>query len=119
EDGREIFVEKMIKSGIEFKILGNWDEIAMKSKWPKRFFDKPVYGDAYRKTLASAKIGLCFLSTHNRDGYTRRCFEIPAIGTLLLSQSTPELKELFIEDEEAVFFTDPEEMIYKIQKLLA
>ena len=56
---------------------------------------------------------LCFLSKLNRDTYTRRCFEIPACGKLLLSERTEDLMKMFTEDEEAVFFSTPEELVEK------
>ncbi|WGU68927.1 glycosyltransferase [Capnocytophaga canimorsus] len=45
-----------------------------------------------------------FLSKLNNDQYTRRCFEIPACGTMMLSERTPTLQEFYTENEEIVFF---------------
>jgi spore maturation protein CgeB len=65
--------------------------------------------------LCGARIALCFLSKLNRDTYTRRCFEIPASGTLLLSEYSDDLAGMFREGVEADYFRSPEEMIEKIR----
>jgi spore maturation protein CgeB len=72
----------------------------------------------YAKALCGADICLCFLSKINRDVYTRRCFEIPACGRLLLAERTYELQTLFKEDEEACFFSSEEELTNKVCWLL-
>ena len=55
----------------------------------------------------------------NRDVYTRRCFEIPSLGKLLLCERTLEMQELFKEDEEAVYFSNKQELLEKIEWLLS
>lgn len=72
-----------------------------------------VLGEEYTKALRGASMALCFLSKMNRDVYTTRCFEIPACGTLLVSERTPELARMYREDEEAVFFSSTEELVEK------
>jgi len=54
----------------------------------------------------------------NRDTYTRRCFEIPAAGTVLLAQYSDDLAGLFEPDVEAVYFKSPDELITKLTWLL-
>jgi spore maturation protein CgeB len=76
-------------------------------------------GPAYAAILQSAVAGLCFLSRLNRDTYTRRCFEIPACGAVLLAERTDDLRQLFREDEEAVFFSGSDELLAKAGRLLA
>ena len=60
-----------------------------------------------------------FLSKLNRDTYTRRCFEIPATKTFLLSEYSADLASIYQEGEEAEFFRDRREFIAKIIKYLA
>jgi spore maturation protein CgeB len=80
---------------------------------------EPVLGNDYPKALCGAKICLAFLSKLNRDTYTRRCFEIPACGRLMLAERTDDLQKLFKEDEEACFFSSNEELVQKVRWLLA
>jgi spore maturation protein CgeB len=68
----------------------------------------------YNRAICGAKIALCFLSKLNRDTYTRRCFEIPAAGVLLLSEYSADLASLFKEGEEADFFRGRSECLEKI-----
>src|SRR5947208_3167798 len=72
-----------------------------------------VWGDAYNKALCGAKIALCFLSKLNRDTYTRRCFEIPATKTLMLSEYSNDLATLFAEGSEIEFFRSISELVDK------
>jgi len=58
------------------------------------------------------------MSKLNNSTHTTRSFEIPACGALLLSERTNEMKELFEEDKEAVYFSDKEELVQKVQLLL-
>ncbi|WP_130836638.1 glycosyltransferase family protein [Lachnoclostridium sp. Marseille-P6806] len=72
----------------------------------------------YNNYLCSCKVPITFLSTLNRDTYTRRCFEIPAAGALLFSLYTEDLASLFDEDKEAVFFRGKQDFIQKLQYYL-
>jgi spore maturation protein CgeB len=51
----------------------------------------------------------------NRDTYTRRCFEVPATRTLLLSEYTDDLASLYRAGVEADFFNSKEEMMQKLR----
>lgn len=73
-----------------------------------------LQGDEYVRGINESKIALCFFSTLNADDYTRRVFEIPACGTLLLSQRSQVMQELYEEDKEAVYFGCTEELIDKV-----
>ena len=77
-----------------------------------------VWGEDYNNALCNSKIALCFLSKVNNDTYTRRCFEIPATETLLMSEKTSDLTSLFQENNEAVFFEKINDFGEKLDKLL-
>ena len=79
----------------------------------------PVVDEEYRKALSGARIALCFLSKLNRDTYTRRNFEIPAMGSFMLSEYSADLATLFEEGREAEFFRSKEELIDKVKYYLA
>ena len=119
-DYRSEYIESIFDNGYEIKLFGTgWNE-----KAPLRIRKK--FGEIerlnqinYFKSLKASKICLAFLSKFNRDVYTRRCFEIPGSGNLLLCERTDFMKKLFIEDKEAVFFETKEEMLKKIEWLIS
>ena len=123
-DQRMELLEAVIRRGWRLNLFGpgyDWDpaikkrSVALKAQIPVRL----VWKEEYNKALCGARIALCFLSKLNRDSYTRRCFEIPATKTFMLSEYSDDLANLFCEGEEAEFFRTPEEMIVKIERYLA
>lgn len=118
DDGRLTTINKVLAAGIHINVFGGgWSSIsgkvALDSPMRTQFPIKPVVGDDYRKAISGAKIALCFLSKLNGDSYTRRNFQIPAMGTFMLSQYSDDLSTLFKEGEEAEFFRSSEELIDK------
>ena len=110
-DGRERYLRALAKAGLKVRLFGHdWpDDITRKIPGLPKIY--PVYGDEYAKALCGAKMCLCFLSRLNRDVYTRRSFEIPACGCLMLSERTQEMTNLFREDRDAVYFSDEKELV--------
>src|SRR5712692_908859 len=80
-----------------------------------------VYGEEYVRLLAAAKICLCFLSkwANNTTHSASRTFEIPAIGSFLLAERTPDHLSYYVEGKEAEFFSSAEELIEKTKYYLA
>jgi hypothetical protein len=123
DDGRVEYLEAVVAAGFKLRLFGpgyDWDPILKKSRI-LRFLSpvRLVWGDQYNKALCGAKIALNFLSKLNRDTYTRRCFEIPATRTLMMSEYTEDLANLYLEDREAVFFKSKDELIAKLEIYLA
>lgn len=116
-DGRDEMLRNVIESGVNFKLYGsNWQASSLYPYFVEKFGPiMPLYREDYNLALNSAKIALVFLSKLNNDTYTRRCFEIPATGTMMLAEYTDDLNHnLFTEDKEAVYFRDEQELIEKI-----
>lgn len=115
-DGRDLYIKALIDNGVKVRIYGgsSWYKSSLRNL-SSQFDDfRVLKGTDYNKALCSAKMCLCFLSKRNRDTYTRRCFEIPATGGLLLSERTDDLMSLFQQDEEAVFFSSLDELVEKV-----
>lgn len=121
-DGRFECLEDIVKSGYNLKIYGppyEWNKLIIKSKYLSKLYPiNLIWGDDYNNALRSSKIALCFLSKLNRDSYTRRCFEIPAVGTMLLSEYSEDLVGLFSSGIDADFFSSKDELLYKISYYL-
>lgn len=121
-DWRVSCLEEIVRRGWHLRLFGpgyDWDPVIRKS--PELRGQIPVrllWGDDYNHALCSSRIAMCFLSKLNRDTYTRRCFEIPATGTMMLAEYTDDLASLYLEGEEAEFFRSPAEMAEKIERYL-
>lgn len=122
-DGRINFLEKVCEAGYKLNIFGGgWNKaiknLSKNSPLKKIIPSMPVIGNDYRYAICGSKVALCFLSSLNRDEYTRRNFQIPAMKIALLSQSSNLLKTTFKEDKEMVFFEDEEEFLFKLERLI-
>ena len=115
-------LEALVNAGYKVKLFGSnrtWTRKVLGNDLYDYFYPiQFVNGDDYNKALNGAKVCLAFLSKLNRDTYTRRSFEIPASGRLMLSERTDDLLNLFKEDEEACFFSNKKELIRKVKFLL-
>jgi len=122
DDGRLDCLEEIARLGIKLHLFSppyGWNHRLEKSAVLKHLAPvRPVWNEEYNKALCGAKIALCFFSKLNRDTYTRRCFEIPATQTLLLSEYSSDLASIYRAGEEADFFKDKEDLIKKIQLYL-
>lgn len=110
QDGRGECLEALAESGI---VVGVHDGWRGKINAHNIVFLSETGGERYNEMLNAAEIALVFLSVINGDTYTRRCFEIPAAKTMMLSVYTEDLASMFEPDKEAVFFRSKEELVEK------
>lgn len=80
--------------------------------------DGELYDADYRRGIWESRINLSFLTHGNQDEYAHKSFEIAACGGFLLAERSAGHSARFVEDEEAVFFSNEEECAAKIQKYL-
>ncbi|MEJ2671402.1 MAG: glycosyltransferase [Deltaproteobacteria bacterium] len=122
-EGRLEWLEEVSKAGFQLKLFGPgqyWDKVLRRSPYLSHLAPvRQVWGEDYNKALCGAKVALCLLSKMNLDTYTRRCFEIPATKTMLLSEYTDDLATLYVEGEEAEFFRSKQELIAKLRRYVA
>ena len=121
DDGRLASLKEIARRGWRLKIFGpakEWNRVlpgtSLAGHVPVQF----VSGKDYNDALCGAKIALCFFSKLNRDTYTRRVFEIPASGTLLLCEYSDDVASMFAPDQEAVYFRTHGELIAAVDQLL-
>jgi len=116
---RAQMINFLIDRNVKVKVFGTlWKEDFLSTKYSFERNIVPVSGLEYHKALKSSKIALAFYSKLNRDVYTIRSFEIPPLETVMLSEYTREMEELFIPNKEAVYFSTNEELLEKVQILL-
>jgi spore maturation protein CgeB len=123
-DGRDAALLALLRAGVRVRLCGTlWEQSPLYAELLAALgvdTIRPLYGAEYNLALNAARIGLVFLSKLNHDTYTRRCFEIPATGACMVSEYTDDLaRNLFTPDEEAVYFKNTEELVDKVQHLLA
>lgn len=120
-DGRLDYIRALVRAGLHVRLYGDryWTKQVLKELYKYFGMVYPVYGEEYSKALCGAKICLSILSKLNRDTYTRRCYEIPACGKLLLCEKTSELEKMFVDGDEAVFFSSPDDLVSKAKWLIA
>jgi glycosyltransferase involved in cell wall biosynthesis len=121
EDGRDILIKKLVDSGIRVRLFGNkyWNDGRLTGYEDSLGHIVELWGDDYTVALNCAPIALCLFSKHNRDEYTRRSYEIPACGTVLLSERTTAMLDMFRENVEAVYFSSHDEAVAKVNWLIA
>lgn len=116
-DKRTEYIRYVVDNGIELGVSGHaYHSYGISNPKLKKL---ECYGSHYNEELNLTKIALVFLSTLNEDTYTRRCFEIPATKTMMLSEYTDDLASLYEEDKEIVFFRSKEELVEKIRYYLS
>ncbi|MBR8827044.1 MAG: glycosyltransferase [Gomphosphaeria aponina SAG 52.96 = DSM 107014] len=110
------YIDALIKAGMKVNLYGTYWE---------RFPETKAYtrGQADVKTLRlaikSTKIALCLVRQANRDGHVMRSFEVPAVGACMLTEDTPEHREIFGEEgENVIYFKTIPEMLAKARWLL-
>ncbi len=119
EEARARALLTLARSGLDVRVWGNgW------SDWAERHArlhieDRPIYGDAYVRSLCATDVNLGFLRKASRDEHTDRSVEIPACGAFLLAERTTEHQRLFREGTEAEFFGDFLELSAKVHRYLA
>jgi len=113
-DRRKIELDTLMKRvPAHYRLHGSlWKENSKGMAW-QGMDTKELQGEDYVRALNATKIALVFFSTWNADTFTRRVFEIPACGSMMLSQRTETMQGLYIEDKEAVYFGSADELVDK------
>lgn len=120
EADRAEHLDYLISNGIDICVYGTgWDEAKEKYRWVANLNIRQVWGEEYSSLISSAKIALTFLSKKHRDVYTRRCFEIPACGTMMIAPRTKELKQLFTDKLEVVYYDSKADLLQQAKYYLA
>jgi len=118
-DGRDEIINFLLQNGISVKIFGtNWNKSKLYNILSLGNQIERVNAEKYNDLLNQTKIALVFLSKLNNDEYTRRCFEIPAAGAVMFSERTKKMQQLYLENEEVVFFKDRYELLLKLNYYL-
>lgn len=90
-----------------------------RSQLQQAIFRPAVYGLEFARAIRRGAIAVNLMRLQNARSHNMRSFESPACGAFTMSQRTPELTELFRENEEIVCFGSREEFRAQVTTWLA
>ena len=106
----------LAKNGIKIRIWGpGWINRPGLNHPNLIIENKVLWGADYLKAICSTNININFLRKENRDLQTTRSIEIPACNAFMIAEFSEEHKNLFNENDEAVFFKSNEELLKKVE----
>lgn len=121
-DQRAAFLTRLWKEGqLPVVISGStphWRAQLDPEAFKAMFRDGELFGQQYREAIWRSRINLSFLTHSNQDEFVHKSFEIAGCGAFLLAERSEGHLQRFVEDEEAVFFSDAEECAAKIRRYL-
>ena len=120
-DDRATTLTRISEAGVPVTISGNpraWKRALSNEAFDVMFRSGELYEQQYREGIWHSKINLSFLTRSNQDEYTHKSFEIAACGGFLLAERCAGHSAKFVEDEEAVFFADADELLMKVHRYL-
>ncbi len=111
-DNRLPFLNILFKK--KFKLIlkgGMWNKAIKKFEISNLGSINHAFGEEYNFIYSNVIAGLCFFSKINNDSWTERPLEIIAVGGVLVCERTQEAETYFKDREEAMFFSDINELI--------
>ena len=119
EKNRSKTLQFLINSKIKIVLCGRgWKKFKEKNHNSHyfEFLGEKLFGNQYVCALNQYKFSIGFLSEWIPERHTTRSFEIPACGCLLLSPENQEIKSFYAKDE-AIFYSDDEDLKNKLKKI--
>ena len=109
-------VAPFIEAGFNVALYGGyWDRYPATRRHARGFLDQ----HGLRKAIAGAHVSLCLVRRANRDGHAMRTFEVAAMGGCMLVEETPEHRQIFGSDGDAVvYFRTTDDAITTARALL-
>jgi hypothetical protein len=120
-DDRAQTLEWLAGQGFGVAISGNrrsWERALGVGSFSRLYREGELYLREYREAIWRSKINLSFLTWSNQDEFVHKSFEIAGCGGFLLAERSDGHLQRFREDEEAVFFSDRDELAAKIRRYL-
>jgi spore maturation protein CgeB len=111
------FLEDLADQGIAVDLYGfHWHKFI---GHPLVNLHPPVYADQLWKTLRRYRVQLNLMRIHNLNSHNMRTFEVPAVGGIMLAPSTKEHSLFFTDQKEAFFFTQIDDCVKLIKRILS
>lgn len=116
DDGRIQYIKALSDKGIDVGVPSDWKRYTITCANISYLENTHTH---YNELLNKTKIAIVFLSHINDDTYTTRNFEIPAVKTMMLTPDNNDIRKLFVEGKEAVFYTDVDSFVEKVMYYLS
>ncbi len=110
------FLNELSKRGIEIDLYGDWNKKFLHSNI--NYLGK-LNNDELLSRMSKYRIQLNLLRIHNSGSHNMRTFEIPASGSIQLAPLTSDHLTFFVPDKEIFLFSDVDDCILKISRLLS
>ncbi len=120
-DQRAATLERLRNEGLPMVVSGgkrHWARALDGAALQQLYREGELTGSQYRDAIWRSRINLSFLTHSNQDEFAHKSFEIAACGGFLLAERSKGHLDRFREGEEAVFFSDYEELAAKIRHYL-
>jgi spore maturation protein CgeB len=116
DQDRVPYIAALSRASVDVALYGDYWSRYTETRAHHRGYADP---STLRKATCAAKVALCLVRRANRDGQVMRSYEAAAIGACMLVEDTPEHRELFGQDGEAVvYFRTIEQMLDRLRRLL-
>jgi len=111
---------ELAQAGVPLTIRGNgWSKAPEWGQLQRYWKGAGVLGDDYARAIQCARVNLGLVSKGNRDLHTQRSLEIPALGAAFCAERTADHERLYVDREEAVFWSTAEDCAAACHWLLA
>lgn len=117
---REKVIRTLLDNGVELHVYGDSWKTSPFAKHPLLNIHPAVTGDDVSKVMAQSRISLNIMAWH-KDGFTERIANSMLNGSVVVSDTSTQLNELFTDREDLVLFDldHLESLPGKIQNLLS
>jgi spore maturation protein CgeB len=120
EQERELVLSQLLQVGFSIALAGiKWKSFVKRNRQKKNlhYFGKHVAGENYTLLISQSKLGLGLLSKWIPEKHTTRTMEIPACGTILVTEKNEETEFMFRESD-VIFFSDIDSISNQIAQIL-
>jgi spore maturation protein CgeB len=112
ENEREVILNKLLQRGYTIALAGiKWKRFVRRNRHKRNlhYFGDYVVGEKYSLLISQSILGLGLLSKWIPEKHTTRTMEIPACGTVLVTEKNEETS-IFFNDEDVVFYKESNEI---------
>lgn len=109
---RQKIIQLLLDSGISVTLAGiHWKKFVTKNRSNSKlnYLGTGLYSAEYAKVISASQFGLGLLSKIIPEKHTTRTFEIPACGTVLITEDNSEIRSYFSSDE-VIYFNQIEQI---------